>query len=59
MFGDGGGLSTLSQGAVHISMSTISVALSDRLAEAHRNAGQVYIAARLFGRPGSAAAAKL
>ena len=39
-FGDGNGLSALGRGAVHISMSTISVALSDRLAEAHGNAGQ-------------------
>jgi len=53
------GLSALAQGAVHISMSTISVALSDRLAEAHRNAGQLYIAAPVFGRPEAAAAAKL
>jgi 3-hydroxyisobutyrate dehydrogenase-like beta-hydroxyacid dehydrogenase len=55
VFGDGGGLSTLGQGAVHISMSTISVALSDRLAEAHRKAGQIYIAAPVFGRPEAAA----
>ena len=58
-FGDGNGLSALGQGAVHISMSTISVALSDKLAEAHRNAGQVYVAAPVFGRPEAAAAAKL
>jgi len=58
-FGDGNGLSALGQGAVHISMSTISVALSDRLAEAHRKAGQIYIAAPVFGRPEAAAAAKL
>jgi 3-hydroxyisobutyrate dehydrogenase-like beta-hydroxyacid dehydrogenase len=58
-FGDGNGLSALGQGAVHISMSTISVALSDRLAEAHRNAGQSYVAAPVFGRPEAAAAAKL
>ena len=58
-FGDGNGLSALGQGAVHISMSTISVALSDRLAEAHRNAGQAYVAAPVFGRPEAAAAAKL
>ena len=58
-FGNGCGLSTLGEDAVHISMSTISVALSDRLAEAHRNAGQVYIAAPVFGRPEAAAAAKL
>jgi 3-hydroxyisobutyrate dehydrogenase-like beta-hydroxyacid dehydrogenase len=40
-------------------MSTISVTLSDRLAEAHRNAGQAYVAAPVFGRPEAAGAAKL
>ena len=58
-FGDGSALSALGQGAVHISMSTISVAFSDRLAEAHRSAGQAYVAAPVFGRPEAAAAAKL
>jgi 3-hydroxyisobutyrate dehydrogenase-like beta-hydroxyacid dehydrogenase len=50
-FGDGNGLSTLGKGAVHISMSTISVALSERLAEAHGKAGQAFVAAPVFGRP--------
>jgi 3-hydroxyisobutyrate dehydrogenase-like beta-hydroxyacid dehydrogenase len=59
IFGDGKGLSMLGKGAVHISMSTISVALSERLAEAHRNAGQAYVAAPVFGRPEAATAAKL
>jgi 3-hydroxyisobutyrate dehydrogenase-like beta-hydroxyacid dehydrogenase len=59
IFGEGNGLWTLGKGAVHISMSTISVALSERLAEAHRNAGQAYVAAPVFGRPEAAAAAKL
>jgi len=55
-----GGLTTgMRRGAVHLSMSTISVALSDRLEEAHRNAGQAYVAAPVFGRPDAAAAAKL
>ena len=58
-FGDGNGLAAMGQGALHISMSTISVALSDRLAQAHRNAGQMYVAAPVFGRPEAAAAAKL
>jgi 3-hydroxyisobutyrate dehydrogenase-like beta-hydroxyacid dehydrogenase len=40
-------------------MSTISVALSDRLADAHAKAMQIYIAAPVFGRPEAAAAAKL
>jgi 3-hydroxyisobutyrate dehydrogenase-like beta-hydroxyacid dehydrogenase len=58
-FGNGNGLSALGKGAVHISMSTISVALSERLAEAHREAGQAFVAAPVFGRPEAAAAAKL
>jgi 3-hydroxyisobutyrate dehydrogenase-like beta-hydroxyacid dehydrogenase len=59
VFGDGGALSALPRNAIHISMSTISVALSDRLAEAHGKAGQGYVAAPVFGRPEAAAAAKL
>lgn len=49
----------LRRGAIHISMSTISVACSKRLAGAHRAAGQFYVAAPVFGRPDAAAAAKL
>jgi 3-hydroxyisobutyrate dehydrogenase-like beta-hydroxyacid dehydrogenase len=49
----------LKPGSVHISMSTISVALSKRLAEAHAAAGQAYVAAPVFGRPDVAAAARL
>ncbi len=59
LFGDGKGLSALGQGAVHVSMSTISVALSERLTEAHLKAGQTFVAAPVFGRPEAAAAAKL
>ena len=58
-FGNGNGLLALGRGAVHISMSTISVALSERLAQAHREAGQTFVAAPVFGRPEAAAAAKL
>ena len=54
-----GCLAALGRDSIHISMSTISVALSDRLTEAHRNAGQSYVAAPVFGRPDAAAAAKL
>jgi 3-hydroxyisobutyrate dehydrogenase-like beta-hydroxyacid dehydrogenase len=54
-----GVLAALRQAAIHVSMSTISVALSDRLAEAHRNAKQLYIAAPVFGRPEAARAAAL
>jgi 3-hydroxyisobutyrate dehydrogenase-like beta-hydroxyacid dehydrogenase len=52
-------LTSLPKGAVHVSMSTISVALSKRLADAHAKAGQSYLAAPVFGRPEAAAAAKL
>ncbi|MDB5635704.1 MAG: hypothetical protein JWP51_612, partial [Bradyrhizobium sp.] len=59
VFGEGGALSALPRNAIHISMSTISVALSDRLAEAHSKANHGYVAAPVFGRPEAAAAAKL
>lgn len=52
-------ISALAPHAVHVSMSTISVALSQRLAEAHTTAGNAYVAAPVFGRPDAAAAAKL
>ena len=54
-----GALKSLPAGKVHISMSTISVDLSRRLAEAHREKRQHFIAAPVFGRPDAAAAAKL
>ena len=50
---------TLAKGAIHVSMSTISVALSKRLSETHAHAGQRFVAAPVFGRPDAAAAAKL
>jgi 3-hydroxyisobutyrate dehydrogenase-like beta-hydroxyacid dehydrogenase len=49
----------LAQGAIHISASTISVALSERLAAEHAARGQRFVAAPVFGRPEAAAAAKL
>ena len=59
VYGDGGVLASLPKGAIHISSSTISVALSKRLAEHHADRGQRYVAAPVFGRPEAAAAAKL
>ncbi len=59
IFGDNGAIAALPRGAVHVSMSTISVALSARLNEAHHAAGHGYVAAPVFGRPEAAAAAKL
>jgi 3-hydroxyisobutyrate dehydrogenase-like beta-hydroxyacid dehydrogenase len=58
-FGDDGILASLRQGATHVSSSTISVDLSDRLTGAHIGAGQRFVAAPVFGRPDAAAAAKL
>ncbi|MGC1387003.1 MAG: NAD(P)-dependent oxidoreductase [Steroidobacteraceae bacterium] len=49
----------LRRDAIHVSMSTISVALSKRLAQSHASAGQRYVAAPVFGRPDMAATAKL
>jgi 3-hydroxyisobutyrate dehydrogenase-like beta-hydroxyacid dehydrogenase len=59
VFGDGGLLTHLPRGATHVSGSTISVALSERLAAAHAGAGQRFVAAPVFGRPDAAASAKL
>src|SRR5213594_5031630 len=59
VFGEKGVIGSLGKGAIHVSMSTISVALSERLTAAHANAGQRFVAAPVFGRPEMAAAAKL
>jgi 3-hydroxyisobutyrate dehydrogenase-like beta-hydroxyacid dehydrogenase len=59
LLGDGGALTALPRGAIHVSMSTISPALSRRLAERHRAAGQTYVAAPVFGRPEAAEAHRL
>ncbi len=58
-FGDDGILASLKAGAIHVSSSTISVALAERLTAAHAEAGQGFVAAPVFGRPEAAAAAKL
>jgi 3-hydroxyisobutyrate dehydrogenase-like beta-hydroxyacid dehydrogenase len=57
--GEGGLVAHLPKGSIHLSMSSISVALSQRLARVHAQAGQRYIAAPVFGRPAMAAAGKL
>src|ERR1700687_5114209 len=48
VFGDGGVISNLRKGAIHISSSTISVALSERLAGGVAGRGQ-----RVVSAPGS------
>jgi len=57
--GEGGIVASLPAGATHVSSSTISVALSQRLSAAHAEAGQRYAAAPVFGRPEAASAARL
>lgn len=59
VFGKDGVLAGLAPGALHLSSSTISVALSRRMAAAHADAGQRYAATPVLGRPEAAAAAKL
>jgi 3-hydroxyisobutyrate dehydrogenase-like beta-hydroxyacid dehydrogenase len=56
---EGGVLQSLAPDAVHVSMSTISVNLSKRLAQMHTENGQRFVSAPVFGRPEMATAAKL
>jgi 3-hydroxyisobutyrate dehydrogenase-like beta-hydroxyacid dehydrogenase len=56
---DGGIVDSLAPGALHISSSTISVALSEHLTHAHANAGQRFVAGPVLGRPDVAAAGRL
>jgi len=49
----------LSPGTLHISCSTISVAMSERLTDEHARRGIGFIAAPVFGRPNIAAEGKL
>jgi 3-hydroxyisobutyrate dehydrogenase-like beta-hydroxyacid dehydrogenase len=59
MQGPAGVIPNLARGALHVSSSTISVALSKRLTERHAEAGQHFVAAPVFGRPEAAAARQL
>jgi 3-hydroxyisobutyrate dehydrogenase-like beta-hydroxyacid dehydrogenase len=59
VLGPGEALRALPAGAVHVSMSTISVELSRRLTGAHETSRQHFVAAPVFGRPEAAASAKL
>jgi 3-hydroxyisobutyrate dehydrogenase-like beta-hydroxyacid dehydrogenase len=57
--GGEGLLDGLSRGALHVSLSTISVAAAERTARLHAERGQQFLSAPVFGRPEAAAAAKL
>jgi 3-hydroxyisobutyrate dehydrogenase-like beta-hydroxyacid dehydrogenase len=56
---DQGLSASLKPGGIHVSMSTISVALAEKLSESHARAGQLFVSAPVFGRPDAAAAGKL
>jgi len=59
LFGANGLLDALDPGALHISCSTISVALSERLTEEHERRGIDFVAAPVFGRPNVAEEGRL
>jgi len=54
VLGPNGMASALPDGAIHISCSTISMALARRLAAEHRRRGQKYLSVPVFGRPEAA-----
>ncbi|MHB8383563.1 MAG: NAD(P)-dependent oxidoreductase [Candidatus Binataceae bacterium] len=49
----------IAPGGIHLSMSTVAPATLRKLAEVHREAGSILVAAPVFGRPEAAAAKKL
>lgn len=59
VFADTGFLAALPEGAVHVSMATISEAMGRRLTQAHADIGRDYVSAPVFGRPDAASAGKL
>ncbi|ATB33234.1 3-hydroxyisobutyrate dehydrogenase [Melittangium boletus DSM 14713] len=59
VLGEKGVAEGLAPGVVHISTSTISLALSERMARVHAQKGQAYVAAPVLGRPPAAAQGKL
>lgn len=62
LFGDAdqpGFLASLPPDAIHVTLSTISVALARRITAAHQERGQHHIGAPVFGRPAVAEAGRL
>jgi 3-hydroxyisobutyrate dehydrogenase-like beta-hydroxyacid dehydrogenase len=59
LFGPNGLMDALEPGALHISLSTISVALSERISAEHARRNQAFVAAPVFGRPNVAEEGKL
>jgi 3-hydroxyisobutyrate dehydrogenase-like beta-hydroxyacid dehydrogenase len=56
---ENGLISAMAAGTIHVSLSTISVELSDRLTADHRARGQEFVASPVFGRPNIAEEGKL
>lgn len=54
-----GALAALPRGATHVSLSTISASLADRLEREHAAEGHGFVASPVFGRPAVAAEGKL
>ncbi|MGC9222602.1 MAG: NAD(P)-dependent oxidoreductase [Terracidiphilus sp.] len=59
VFGANGLMDAMSPGVLHISASTISVALSERLTQEHTRRGHEFVAAPVFGRPNVAEEGRL
>jgi 3-hydroxyisobutyrate dehydrogenase-like beta-hydroxyacid dehydrogenase len=59
LFGPNGLADALSPGALHVSCSTISVALSERLTVEYAKRGIDFVAAPVFGRPSAAGDGRL
>jgi 3-hydroxyisobutyrate dehydrogenase-like beta-hydroxyacid dehydrogenase len=62
LFGDAnrpGFLDAMPRDAVHVTLSTISVALARRITAAHQERGQHHVGAPVFGRPAVAEAGRL
>jgi 3-hydroxyisobutyrate dehydrogenase-like beta-hydroxyacid dehydrogenase len=59
LFGANGLMDALEPGALHVSCSTISVALSERLTNEHARRGIEFVAAPVFGRPNVAEEGRL
>ena len=58
-YGEAGLLASLRPGGLHVSSSTIGIALAERLTASHASASQHFVAAPVFGRPDAAAAGQL
>jgi len=56
---ESGLLAAMAPGVIHVSLSTISVELSDRLTADHRAKGQDFVGSPVFGRPNVAEEGKL